>query len=66
MSTKMTELTIKMENKHIKYHIFKLANVIKMFWNKYVPKKSSLTEECTKCAWYIIENYSKNQKQSSL
>ena len=24
------------------------------------------TEECTKFAWYIIKNYSKNQKQSFL
>ena len=38
MSTNMIEITIKMENAHIIYHIMKLAVVIKLFWNKYVQK----------------------------
>ena len=66
MSTKMTNLLIKMENKHIKCHIFKWANVVKLFWNKYAQKKAFLNEERTKCSWYFIENYFKNQKQSFL
>ena len=97
MSTKMTKPVLKMMNKQIKRHIIKWANVIKLFWNKYVWKmhyelknvqnvlydllwrkwillnykndvlKNALwTEERSKCSWYIIENYSKNQKQSFL
>ena len=58
--------TNKMENKHIKCRIVKWYNVIELFWNKYVQKNVFQTEERTKCAWYIIENYSKNQKQSFL
>ena len=66
MCTKMTELLIKMENKHIQRHIIKWVDVIKLFWNKYVRKNTFWTEERTECAWYIIENNSKNQKESFL
>ena len=45
MSTKMIELLIKIENKHTKCHIFKLPDVIKLFWNKYVRKNAFRTEE---------------------
>ena len=45
MSTQMTKLLIKMENKHIKCHIVKWANVINLFWNKYVWKNAFWTEE---------------------
>ena len=38
----------------------------KLFWNKYVRKNTFRTEERTEWAWYIIENNSKNQKQSFL
>ena len=47
MSTKMTELPIKMESTHIKYHIMKWAVVIKLFWNKYVGKNTFWTEDST-------------------
>ena len=30
----MTKPLIKMMNKHIKFHIVKWANVLKLFWNK--------------------------------
>ena len=66
MSTKMTKLQIKMQNKHIKGEIVKWANIIKLFWNKYAQKNEFWTEERTKWSWYMIENYSKNQKQSFL
>ena len=64
MSTKMAELLIKMDNKNIKFRIIKCANNIKLFLNNYVQKNKFWTEERTKCAWYIIENNSKNMKQS--
>ena len=64
MSTKMIEIPIKMENTIIKYHIMKWAVVIKLFWNKHKQKITLQTEERTQCAWYIIENNSKNKKQS--
>ena len=66
MSTLMIELPIKMNNTNIKYFIMKWAVVIKLFLNKYVQKNTFLTEERTECAWCIIENNSKNQKQSFL
>ena len=62
----MTKLQIKMDNKHIKCHIIKWGNVIKLFWNNYVQKNAFRNEEHTECAWYIIEKKSKNQKQSFL
>ena len=62
----MTKPLTKMKNKYIKCHIVKWANLIKLFWNKYVWKNSLRIEERSKCSWYIIENYSKNQKQSFL
>ena len=54
MSTKMTKPLIKIMNKHIKCHIVKLANVIKLFWNKYVWKDALWTEKGLKCSRYII------------
>ena len=39
MSTKLTELPIKIVNTHIKYQNMKWAVVIKLFWIKYVQKK---------------------------
>ena len=55
-----------MDNKHIKCHIIKWADVIKLLWNKYIQKNASGTEERTGCDWYVIENNSKNHKQSFL
>ena len=55
MSTKMNEPVLKMMNKHMKCHIVKRANFIKLFWNKYVQKNALRTEELSKCSWYIIE-----------
>ena len=66
MSTKMNEQELKLINKHIKCHIVKWANDIKIFWNKYVRKNAFRTEERSKCSWYIIDNYYKIKKQSFL
>ena len=62
----MTKLLIKIENKYIKCRNIKWADVIKLFWNKDVRKNKFRTEERTECPVYIIENNSKNQKQSFL
>ena len=72
MSTKMNEQELKLVNKHMKCHIVKLANDIKLFWIKYVlwikyvQKNELWTEERSKCSWSIVDNYSKIQKQSFL
>ena len=66
MSTKTNEQELKVLNKHIKCHIVKWANDIKLFWNNYLRKNALLTEERSKCSWCIVDNYSKIQKQSFL
>ena len=56
-------------NKHIKCHIVKWANDIKLlwikyvFWIKYVKKNALWTGERSKCSLCIVDNYSKIQKQ---
>ena len=51
MSTLMTERLIKMKNQHIKYVIMKWADVINLFWNKYVQKNTCQTKEHAERAW---------------
>ena len=63
MSTKMTELLIKMENKHILNAIL-LSELMSLNCSEISTYKKSTfrTEERTECDWYIIENSYKNQK----
>ena len=51
MSTKMIGIPIKMKNTQIRYFIMKWADVIKLFWNKYVQKITCQTKERIECAW---------------
>ena len=58
----MNEQELKLINRHIKCHIVKWANDVKLFWIKYVQKNELWTEERSKCAWCIVDNYSKIQE----
>ena len=51
ISTLMAELPNKMKNKPIKYVRMNKADIIKLFWNKYVRKNTCQTEERTEHAW---------------
>ena len=54
MSTQMKELPNKMKNKHDKYFIMKQDDVIKLFWNKYIWKKTFQAEELTEHSDKVI------------